>query len=80
MLLMFRLGRPDVLPTTDYGVRKGFMVAFRSREMPSPKDVARRGEKWRPYRSIASWYLWRALELPKRRAAPLPVAKSKRKR
>jgi 3-methyladenine DNA glycosylase/8-oxoguanine DNA glycosylase len=74
MLLMFRLGRPDVLPATDYGVRKGFMVAFRGREMPTPKDVATRAERWRPYRSIASWYLWRALDLP------VPVAKARRKR
>lgn len=64
MLLIFRLGRPDIMPTTDYGIRKGFMRAFRKKEMPSPKDVERRAEKWRPYRSVASWYLWRALELP----------------
>jgi 3-methyladenine DNA glycosylase/8-oxoguanine DNA glycosylase len=81
MLLMFRLGRPDVVPTTDYGVRKGFMVAFRGKEMPSPKDIAKRAEKWRPYRSVASWYLWRALELPAAKArASLPVAKAKRRR
>ena len=81
MLLMFRLGRPDVVPTTDYGVRKGFMVAFRGKEMPSPKDIAARAEKWRPYRSVASWYLWRALELPAPKARPtLPVAKARRRR
>jgi 3-methyladenine DNA glycosylase/8-oxoguanine DNA glycosylase len=62
MLLMFRLGRPDVLPVGDYGVRKGFAVAFRKREMPVPADVEKRGERWRPYRSVASWYLWRAAE------------------
>ena len=62
MLLMFRLGRPDVLPVGDYGIRKGFMVAFRKREMPVPADVEKRGERWRPYRSVASWYLWRAAE------------------
>ena len=60
MLLMFRLGRPDVLPVGDYGIRKGFGVAFRKREMPTPAEVAKRGERWRPYRSVASWYLWRA--------------------
>jgi 3-methyladenine DNA glycosylase/8-oxoguanine DNA glycosylase len=63
MLLMFRLGRPDVLPVGDYGVRKGFGVAFRKKEMPLPADVEKRGERWRPYRSVASWYLWRAAEL-----------------
>jgi len=64
MLLMFRLGRPDVLPVGDYGVRKGFQVAFRKREMPLPAEVEKRGERWRPYRSVASWYLWRAAETP----------------
>jgi 3-methyladenine DNA glycosylase/8-oxoguanine DNA glycosylase len=62
MLLMFRLGRPDVLPVGDYGIRKGFAVAFRKREMPLPADVEKRGERWRPYRTVASWYLWRAAE------------------
>jgi 3-methyladenine DNA glycosylase/8-oxoguanine DNA glycosylase len=63
MLLMFRLGRPDVLPVGDYGIRKGFGIAFRKREMPLPAEVEKRGERWRPYRSVASWYLWRATEL-----------------
>jgi 3-methyladenine DNA glycosylase/8-oxoguanine DNA glycosylase len=62
MLLMFRLGRPDVLPVGDYGIRKGFGIAFRRKEMPLPADVEKRGERWRPYRSVASWYLWRAAE------------------
>ena len=62
MLLIFRLGRPDVLPTDDYGVRKGFAVAFRKRELPTPADLEKRGERWRPYRTVASWYLWRAAE------------------
>lgn len=81
MLLIFRLGRPDVLPSTDYGVRKGFAMTFRwkggrarenAKELPEPKDIARRAEKWRPYRSVASWYLWRALDRPAsaRRSAP----------
>jgi methylated-DNA-[protein]-cysteine S-methyltransferase len=64
MLLIFRLGRPDVLPVDDYGVRKGFGVAFRKKELPSKKDVEKRGERWRPYRSVATWYLWRALDKP----------------
>lgn len=62
MLLMFRLNRPDVLPVGDYGIRKGFGIAFRKREMPLPAEVEKRGERWRPYRSVASWYLWRATD------------------
>jgi DNA-3-methyladenine glycosylase II len=64
MLLMFRLGRPDVLPVGDYAVRKGFMVAYGLGEMPKPKELERHAEAWRPYRSVASWYMWRALEHP----------------
>jgi 3-methyladenine DNA glycosylase/8-oxoguanine DNA glycosylase len=63
MLLMFKLGRMDVLPVTDYGVRKGFMVTYMHKELPHPKVLLEHGEKWRPYRSVAAWYLWRALEL-----------------
>ena len=63
MLLIFRLGQPDVLPLDDYGVRKGFMLTFKTRDLPTKQQMLRRGEKWRPYRSLASWYLWRALEL-----------------
>jgi len=66
MLLIFRLGRPDVLPVDDYGVRKGFGVAMRKREMPSRDALQKRGERWRPYRSVASWYLWRAADLGKK--------------
>jgi 3-methyladenine DNA glycosylase/8-oxoguanine DNA glycosylase len=62
MLLIFRLGRPDVLPVGDYGIRKGFAVAFRKRELPLPAAVEARGERWRPFRTVASWYLWRAAE------------------
>lgn len=68
MLLMFRLGRPDVLPVDDFGVRKGFMVAFNKRKMPSPKQLKLYGVRWAPYRSIASWYLWRAADLAKAKA------------
>ena len=64
MLLMFRLGRPDVLPVGDYAVRKGFMVAYGLDEMPKPKALELHAEAWRPYRSVASWYMWRALEHP----------------
>jgi 3-methyladenine DNA glycosylase/8-oxoguanine DNA glycosylase len=63
MLLIFRLGRPDILPLTDLGVRKGFALTFRRGRLAAPTVMIRRGERWRPYRSVASWYLWRALEL-----------------
>jgi DNA-3-methyladenine glycosylase II len=72
MLLIFRMGRPDVLPVTDYGVRKGYALTFlrlpKSRalaaeDLPKPDVVFKRGERWRPYRSVASWYLWRACDL-----------------
>ena len=64
MLLLFRLGRPDVLAEGDYGLRKGFMLAYGKKQMPTPKELLAHGERWRPYRSIASWYLWRAGEVP----------------
>jgi len=63
MFLMFRLGRTDVLPDLDLGVQKGLQRAYGLRKMPTPKDVLRHGEKWAPYRTIASWYLWRVLEV-----------------
>jgi len=63
MYLMFGLGRPDVLPIDDYGVRVGFQRAFGKRRLPTPAEVARHGERWRPHRTVASWYLWRATEL-----------------
>jgi 3-methyladenine DNA glycosylase/8-oxoguanine DNA glycosylase len=62
MFLMFRLGRLDVLPVDDYGVRKAMQRAYRYRELPKPKRMRRVAEPWRPYRSVASWYLWRSLE------------------
>jgi 3-methyladenine DNA glycosylase/8-oxoguanine DNA glycosylase len=72
MLLMFRLGRPDVLPAADLGVRRGFMLTYRKRAMPAPADVLRYGERWRPYRSVASWYLWRSVDLHRGSAMLLP--------
>lgn len=68
MLLMSRLGRPDVLPVDDYGIRAGFGYLMRKRRFPAPKDLLRHGEKWRPYRTVASWYLWRAADLAKSKA------------
>jgi 3-methyladenine DNA glycosylase/8-oxoguanine DNA glycosylase len=63
MLLIFKLGRPDVLPVGDLGVRKGFALTFRKRKLPMPEVMHRQATRWRPYRSVASWYLWRSLEL-----------------
>jgi len=74
MLLIFRLGRPDVLPVTDYGVRKGYALTFlklpktrpvEAKDLPKPDVLFRRGRKWAPFRSVASWYLWRACDLAK---------------
>jgi O-6-methylguanine DNA methyltransferase len=66
MLLISRLGRPDVLPVDDYGIRAGFAALFRKRKFPAPKDLIKPGAKWKPYRSVASWYLWRAADLAKK--------------
>jgi methylated-DNA-[protein]-cysteine S-methyltransferase len=65
MLLIFRLGRADVLPVHDYGVRKGFAVTYGKRKLPTPRALEQYGARWRPYRTAASWYLWRAVDLPK---------------
>jgi len=62
MFLIFRLGRPDVLPIHDLGVRKGWSVTYGRKHMPQPKELLAFGERWRPYRTIASWYMWRAFE------------------
>ena len=62
MFLMFRLGRPDVLPELDLGVQNAIQRAYGLRKRPTPKEVLRIGEPWRPYASVASWYLWRSLE------------------
>src|SRR5712664_510183 len=70
MLLIFTLGRRDVLPATDYGVRKGFSLAYGLDELPHPKVLLAHGERWRPFRTTAAWYLWRALELPEAKAKP----------
>ncbi len=72
MMLMFRLGRPDVLPTSDYGVRKGFALTFQKLkptdkvtpgDLPSPAEMEKRAKRWQPWRSVASWYMWRACDL-----------------
>jgi DNA-3-methyladenine glycosylase II len=85
MLLMFRLRRADVLPIDDFGVRKGFQLAYGLRNLPLPKALLAYGARWAPYRSAASWYLWRAVELhaqgtlPARTGPPPRVAQSKPK-
>jgi DNA-3-methyladenine glycosylase II len=66
MLLIFKLGRPDVLPANDFGVRSGFRLTYKLKELPTPKDILAHGECWRPHRTAAAWYLWRAVELGKK--------------
>ena len=74
MFLIFRLGRPDIFPTSDYGVRKGFALTFGKlkptdkvtpADLPKPAEMEKRAKKWQPWRSVASWYLWRACDLAK---------------
>jgi len=70
MLLMFTLGRPDVLPVDDFGVRDGYRALHKLEEQPKPKQLAEIGRAWSPYRSLAAWYLWRASDEAKRAAKP----------
>src|SRR2546427_2123998 len=62
MFLIFRLGRPDVLPIHDLGVKKGWSLTYNKKHMPRPKELLAFGERWRPYRTVASWYMWRACQ------------------
>jgi len=73
MLLIFRLGRPDILPVDDFGVRNGFRLTYGLRAMPSPAALAVYGERWGPYRTAAAWYLWRAVELARVGKLPQPA-------
>lgn len=73
MMLLFRLGRPNVLPVDDYGVRKGMQRLYKMRELPSKDAMRRRARKWEPWCSVASWYMWRCAELP----APRPRSHAK---
>ena len=70
MMLMFRLGRPDVLPVDDLGIRKGTQIVDKLDAMPTPKQLAQRGERWGPYRSYASFYLWRIADSAAEAKAP----------
>jgi 3-methyladenine DNA glycosylase/8-oxoguanine DNA glycosylase len=92
MFLIFRLGRPDVLPIYDLGVRKGWAITYGKKHMPKPKELLAFGERWRPYRTVASWYMWRACQragnaamrkirpakLRKRLSSSKPVAANRR--
>jgi DNA-3-methyladenine glycosylase II len=69
MLLIFKLGRKDVLPVDDFGVRSGFRIAYKKREVPKPKDLLKFGERWRPHGTTAAWYLWRAADGAKKMVA-----------
>jgi DNA-3-methyladenine glycosylase II len=69
MLMIFTLRRPDVMPATDYGIRKGFQTAYRKRNLPTPKEVLARAERWRPFRTTAALYLWRIADEAKPRKA-----------
>lgn len=91
MFLIFRLGRPDVLPIDDLGVKKGWSITYGKKRMPKPKELLAFGERWRPYRTVASWYMWRACHRagyaamrkigpPRARSRPLDRAKAKRNR
>jgi DNA-3-methyladenine glycosylase II len=71
MMLMFRLGRPDILPTDDLGIRKGAQVVDKQDEMPAPKALAERGERWGPYRTYASLYLWRIADFGSGQKVPV---------
>jgi DNA-3-methyladenine glycosylase II len=73
MLLVFQLGRPDVLPVDDFGVRTGFQAAYGLSRLPRPQALAAWGERWRPYRTTAAWYLWRAIELKRAGTLPAPA-------
>jgi DNA-3-methyladenine glycosylase II len=72
MMLMFRLGRPDILPVDDFGVRNGFRLTYGLRQMPAPLVLAAYGERWGPHRSVAAWYLWRAVEMARAGTLPKP--------
>jgi len=65
MLLIFRLGRPDVMPASDFGVRNGFMLTYGTAKLPTPKEIMDHAERWSPFRSVASWYMWRAVDMAK---------------
>ena len=70
MMLMFQLGRPDILPVDDFGVCNGFRLAYGLKGMPKPRSLAEFGARWAPHRSLAAWYLWRAVDLAREKKLP----------
>ena len=80
MLMMFTLRRPDIMPVTDYGVRKGFQVLYRKRALPSPKQLLKFSEKWRPHRSVAALYLWRIADTAKKPKKNKSLSKKTKKK
>ena len=80
MFLIFRLGRPDVLPIDDYGVQKGFALTYGKKKIPKPRELAAFGERWRPYRTVAAWYMWRAVQLAGKDARKIKKTSSARRK
>jgi DNA-3-methyladenine glycosylase II len=78
MLLMFHFGRQDVMPADDFGVRKGFQLAYGLKGMPKPKALHAYAERWKPYRSAGAWYMWRAIELHKEGRLPKRAGRAPR--
>jgi DNA-3-methyladenine glycosylase II len=78
MLLMFHFGRQDVMPADDFGVRKGFQLAYGLKEMPKPKALLAYAERWKPHRSAGAWYMWRAIELHKEGKLPKRAGRAPR--
>ncbi|MEO6185878.1 MAG: DNA-3-methyladenine glycosylase 2 family protein [Steroidobacteraceae bacterium] len=78
MLLMFHFGRQDVMPADDFGVRKGFQLAYGLKAMPKPKALLAYGERWKPHRSAGAWYMWRAIELHQQGKLPKRAGRAPR--
>lgn len=81
MFLMFRLGRLDVMPSGDYGVRMGYAITYgkHAKDLPSPAKLEEHGEIWRPFRSVGSWYMWRAVEIHRALNAATKIASPSKK-
>lgn len=77
MFLIFTLGRTDVMPSSDYGVRNGFAKAFGMDDLPKPKELLAHAERWKPHRTVAAWYLWRAVDLHREKNAKKPKKTTK---
>jgi DNA-3-methyladenine glycosylase II len=75
MLMIFYLGRPDIMPASDFGIRKAFSLLYRRGRPVTPAAILRHARRWRPYRSLASWYLWRSLDPELALEMPAPAHK-----